>query len=180
MAGIVDLVWIAKEYGIFEYYLPFLIVFTLVFGLLEKANIFGPKARNINVIVALVSALYILVYTPVGTTMAEFFATFFAGTMVILVTGLAFMMIMFLFLPIIGGGLPQWQHAGTYLVLIVASMAFALYLSSGGAGILPGIDIDLSSLGGLGLSTQDWAFIILLLISVESESLNSRFNSSFL
>jgi hypothetical protein len=51
--------------GVFDYILPFLIVFAIVFGILSKANIFGDN-KGVNVILALALGLLSLVgnYVP--------------------------------------------------------------------------------------------------------------------
>jgi len=46
-----------EMWGLTDVMLPFLLVFTLVFAVLEKVKILGEEKRNLNVIVALVLAL---------------------------------------------------------------------------------------------------------------------------
>jgi len=48
-----------ESIGGFDFILPFLLVFALVFALMDKAKLFGDK-RNINVIVALVAAFFVI------------------------------------------------------------------------------------------------------------------------
>lgn len=63
-----DAVELLKDFGFFDVILPFLLVFTVVFGILEKTKIFGtekigdkdyPK-KNINAMVAFVIAFFVL------------------------------------------------------------------------------------------------------------------------
>jgi hypothetical protein len=157
------LINLGKEYAIFDLYLPFVILFTILYGLLNKSKIFGEgkQVKNLNLVISLASALFILAYTPVGITMTQFFSTFFAGMSVVLITLIAFGMFVVLMLPIVGiqTDKPDWgKKFATPLVVIAGLIAFSLYLSSGGSLIIPGIDI---STWGLGLSPDTVAIILL-------------------
>ena len=65
MATVYDFFYQLQSSGIYQFALPFLLVFTIVFAILEKTKIFGtdtsgePK-KNINVIVALVIGLIVI------------------------------------------------------------------------------------------------------------------------
>lgn len=49
-----------EEWGFYETVLPFLLVFVLVFAILEKINIFGPKSSRFNGVIALVIGLLLV------------------------------------------------------------------------------------------------------------------------
>ena len=49
-----DLIFQWQNYGIFDIALPFLLIFTLSYAVLDKTKILGKKNKNINIIVALV------------------------------------------------------------------------------------------------------------------------------
>lgn len=164
MAGLADLINLGKEYGVFELYLPFVILFAILYGLLNKSKIFGEgkQAKNLNLIISLASALFILAYTPVGITMTQFFATYFAGMSVILITLIAFGMFAAILLPIIGIDTEKkdWGRKLMAPFLIIAGLiAFGLYLSSGASLIIPGIDLSGFGLGSI--SSDDFAIILL-------------------
>lgn len=61
-----DAVELLKDFGFFDVILPFLLVFTIVFGILEKTKIFGTEGekqlpkKNINAMVAFVIAFFVL------------------------------------------------------------------------------------------------------------------------
>ena len=66
-----------KEFGFFDVILPFLLVFTVVFGILEKTRIFGteklkgedyPK-KNLNSMVAFVIAFFVVATKEVVTSL---------------------------------------------------------------------------------------------------------------
>lgn len=59
----VDFGWMLSWFegmGGFDVILPFLLVFTLLFALMEKVKLFGEKRRNIHVIVALIAAAFVV------------------------------------------------------------------------------------------------------------------------
>ena len=67
MAAVNDIFYQFQASGIFEFVLPFLLVFTIVFAVLEKTRIFGTEGddgktprKNINLIVSLVLALIVI------------------------------------------------------------------------------------------------------------------------
>lgn len=46
--------------GLYEVLLPFLLIFTIIFGVLEKTNIFGKESHKFNVVIALVAGFLII------------------------------------------------------------------------------------------------------------------------
>ena len=76
--------------GIFQYALPFLLIFALVFGLLTKMNIFSSKAdpnsgRGVNVIIALAVSFMALQFDMVSVFFSEIFPRFGVALSIILV-----------------------------------------------------------------------------------------------
>ena len=173
MTGIADLVVAGKEFGIFEFYLPFVILFAMLYGLLQKSKIFGDKAKAINVIISLAASLFVMEYALSGI-LATFFATFFAGTLAILVTILGFLMVTYLLLAMFGeeGKLPNASKYVKFVVLVGAILAAATFVSSGGAAIFPGFVIGTVTevpnliFPNLNLSTQDVGIILLVALFV--------------
>ena len=49
-----------ENFGLFDVALPFLLIFTLFFAILEKISLFGKDKTNINVIVSLVIAFFVI------------------------------------------------------------------------------------------------------------------------
>jgi len=54
-----------QEWGVFDYFLPFLLAFALIFAILEKVHILGSDANqkpktNLNILVALIFALFLI------------------------------------------------------------------------------------------------------------------------
>lgn len=154
---------LAKTYGIFEFYLPFLLVFTLFFGLLQKIKIFGEQSKNINIIIALVAALYVMVYSPAAITITQFFSTFFTQTSIVLVTLLVGIMIVGLVAsPILQG--KKWEEFGKRalggVVLIAVLIGVSIFYLSGGPQLFSQI------IPGLNISGDDLILLVLLAITV--------------
>jgi len=128
MVFLEELIKQIAEFGIFTYYLPFLIVFVIVYAVLTKTKIFGEQKR-ISGLIALIAALYVM---TMGKTLGLFLASFFAGGVTIMVFFLMFLMIVGLIV-----GEKAWRSfetqkplTGIFLVGIVIA-AFLFYMSGG-------------------------------------------------
>ncbi len=88
LAGAVEFL---KEFGFYDVVLPFLLVFTIVYAVLQKTKIFGAKepTKNINAMIAFVIALFFVATTNLveGTT------EFLPNVVVLLITLMSFMML---------------------------------------------------------------------------------------
>jgi hypothetical protein len=170
--GFAEIVATWKDYGVFEFYLPFVLMFAIFYGLLRRSKIFGESAdrhaTNINVIVSIVAALFVMVYTPAGVTLTVFFGTFFTQTMVILTTVLCFALILYMLLPP-GAAENLLKDPAKYVKILVpfaAIIVFIIFFSAGGLEIF---GLKLGGVGGVGisglnLSTEDVVFTFLVLL----------------
>lgn len=61
-----------QSIGFYEYVLPFLLVFAIIFAALEKTQLFGSGKTNINVIVALIFGFLLVAQQGVVKTINEF------------------------------------------------------------------------------------------------------------
>jgi len=70
---LVNAIEFMKSFGIFDVVLPFLLVFTVIFGVLEKTKIFGEEngktRKNINSMVAFSVAFFVIAATQVVNIM---------------------------------------------------------------------------------------------------------------
>ena len=165
MVGIADLFTLMQQTGVFQFYLPFVLVFAIFYGLLDKSKVFGKdsQAKRLNAVIALVAALYVVGYTPVGVQLinfADYLGALFSDAAVVIVTLLVFLMIVFMLVPTQEAGLKKWWNI---LIVIAALIALAIFLNAGG-GTIFGIFGNFSS--SFGLSAQDIAVIVLLLLTV--------------
>jgi Kef-type K+ transport system membrane component KefB len=62
-----DFIWQLKESGIADILLPFILIFTLIFAVLQKSHILGKDKKNYNVIVALVMGLAVVIPHVTGS-----------------------------------------------------------------------------------------------------------------
>jgi len=90
LAGAIEFL---NEFGFYDVVLPFLLVFTIVFGILEKTKLFGvedkkPK-KNINAMIAFVIALFFVASTNLVAGAREFLP----NIVVLLITLMSFMML---------------------------------------------------------------------------------------
>ena len=56
-----------NSWGIFDVLLPFILVFTIVFAVLQKAKIFGEGKKNFNSMIALVMGFSVIIPHVLGT-----------------------------------------------------------------------------------------------------------------
>lgn len=85
--GITEALNKMNEMGVFSYVFPFMIVFAIVFGLLQKTKIFGDeeKAKGINAIIAVGIGFLSLLNDTVPTFFANIFPKFGVGLSIFLV-----------------------------------------------------------------------------------------------
>lgn len=172
--GFMEIIAAWKEYGIFEFYLPFVLMFAIFYGLLSKSKLFGEakekRVRNINIFVSIVAALFVMVYTPAGISLTEFFGTFFTQTMVALTTILCFALILFMLLPV-GSIEDMFKEPGKYMKYIIPIAALIMifvFVSAGGLELF-GIYIGKPGMPGLPeieISTEDIVLVFLILVFV--------------
>ncbi len=85
--GLTEVLNKMNEMGIFSYAFPFVIVFAIIFGLLQKIKIFGEptEAKGVNAIIAVGIGALSLLYDQVPTFFATIFPKFGIGLAVFLV-----------------------------------------------------------------------------------------------
>jgi len=104
MADFYSMIYWLDEIGVADVLLPFILIFTLVFAILQKAKILGeePKARKYNTLIALVIALTLvfqhLLY-PSPNDPVEILNNIIPNVSAVLVVGLLFLMLVGLFFP---------------------------------------------------------------------------------
>ncbi len=67
MTNFVELFEIMESWGMLDVMLPFLLIFTIVFAVLQKAKIFGADSKRFNVIIALVLGMVVVIPHILGT-----------------------------------------------------------------------------------------------------------------
>ena len=167
MVTIGDLIASGKAFGIFEFFLPFILMFAIMYGLLAKTKIFGDSgtkpARTINLVIALVAAASIMVFTPAGVTISTFLSNFFGQTMVVVLALLAFLMVFYLMMNILKPEATwDWTKWGWAILLIAVVLMGGVFVSSGGASIFPGIKTPFSINFGMDPGTLALIIVVVL------------------
>lgn len=61
MATFIDMVLYLQSWGLLDVLIPFLLVFTLVFAILQNVKVFGPNSKRYNVIIGLAMGFAVVV-----------------------------------------------------------------------------------------------------------------------
>ena len=113
-----------KDFGLFDVVLPFLLIFALIFAILEKTRILGTEGkdlpkRNLNTIVAFVIAMLVVATNKVVTAIN----TALPNIVFIIVAFVAFLLMIGVFFPT--GELNLWakkEHAGFAMGFMIFSL----------------------------------------------------------
>jgi hypothetical protein len=131
--------------GVFEYLLPFLLIFTVVFAILEKLNILGRDKKNLNLMLALILALLVVVQPEIVYLINSFLPKVSLFILVILM----FLIVAGMF----GANTESWTGIPFLIAIVVCILAIIWALSGGSYLGLP---------YWLKPSEQDKAWIILI------------------
>jgi len=173
--AIEDVIAVGEEIGIFEFYLPFVIMFAILYGLLSKSKIFGDqdkdrKVRAINLVISLAAAAFVMAYpNPVGITLTTFFATLFTNALIVIVTMLIFLMLTALVLGLSGEEMKLGKGL-KFVVLLIIILVIGIFISSGGLAFFPGITLGTVEepaviFPNLNLTTEHIAIIVLVVLT---------------
>jgi hypothetical protein len=162
VSGVIE-TW--KKFGVFDFILPFLLVFSIMYGILERVQIFGKeKGAKTHAIIAFTIAMI--------TTLTGWFISFLTGYMpwvsvisIVIITGL---MLVAMFYGDIDKLLKK-EGAMQYAAIIVTVALAVVLLSLGGpfieqlriGDLLTSIGLSVSDLWGLAFFI---GFIVVLLI----------------
>ncbi|MBS3143292.1 hypothetical protein J4446_00220 [Candidatus Woesearchaeota archaeon] len=156
MVFVGDLFYRLEGSGVFEYLLPFLLVFSIVFAILEKSKLFGDR-KNINIIVSLIIGLLFVTQTSLVYTLNSFlpkiglfivvavmvlilFALFGAnmekglGGILLLFGAIASLVAIYWALsPSLGFQLPSWIEYNWDVIIAVVIILIVIFLVAGGS-----------------------------------------------
>jgi len=177
MVSLADLITAGREFGVFQFYLPFMLSFAIIYGILRKIHIFGEETtgKNVDLILSCLLSFFIIGYTPVGITLAEFFGSMFTGTILVIVTMLGSIMILYVLGQVVGINLPLKAGSAKkwilLLSLIVVVLGVGVFFSSGGGVLFPGISlpgftfpsIPIPALPAIGITMSDVAFLLMVM-----------------
>ena len=113
-----------ERFGVFDYLLPFLLIFAIIFGVLTSTNILG-GSKGINLIISLVIAILALRLEFVSIFFTELFPRFAMG----LVSIIIMVILVGLFIP--QEAMKGWYIAfgiiGSLIALIVIVQTFGVF-----------------------------------------------------
>ncbi|MAG78699.1 hypothetical protein CL616_05030 [archaeon] len=133
--------------GFYTVALPFLLIFTIVFAMLEKIKLFGPQSRKFNMLIALVMAFLVIRVQSLVETINTFLPQ---------VSFLALIFIVFLLLLgiLIGPTEGGWKGIPLFLGVVVTIGVIIYALMSSSGAIATGLP------SWLKLTTQDRNILI--------------------
>lgn len=111
-----------ESLGVFDYVLPFLLIFALVYGIMAATQVLGSGNKGVNIVVALAVALLSLRFDYVPVFFSEIFPRFGIGLAVLLVL----MIMTALFIPkqwLKGWSGSMWA-VGAIIAIVVIYKAF--------------------------------------------------------
>ena len=122
--------------GLYEFYLPFLIVFAVIYALVDRAKIFGDPqkskvAKVTNLIVSLGFGLFI---APIATPFVTFLVNLFGQTLVLIFTIIAI-----LITTAVVPGLAGKEVSGKWVKYIAGAIfliVLLIFFNSGGVSLL--------------------------------------------
>ncbi len=147
-----ELVNTLRALGFYEFLLPWVFAFAIVYGLLIVANLFGDANKKVSAAIALVVAFFVTAYG--GPMMASFFTSIFGGATIILAGILVVVLLVAMvgFKPADAGGLKR----NSVLIALVIIGVILFIVSTGVA----------SGIGYWGLMSPDLLALILVLIII--------------
>jgi len=148
--NLTDILNYLADFGIFAYLLPFLLIFAVVFGILEKAHILGNN-KGVHATIAIAVGLLSLQFDYVS----EFFASIFPYAGI----GIAVVLVALILTGLLAAEDPSWLKyvwfgigAIAFIAIIWASLGELSFFWGRGVGDISGlipIVLILAALGGL-------------------------------
>jgi hypothetical protein len=120
-----NIVYYLETFGVLDILLPFLLVLTIAFAVLQKIKLFGDKGKRFNIVISLTLAMLFVVPHILGTYPLGYDPVQVMNEALPSVALIAIMAIMMLFLMGLFGS--EFSDAGTKFVALVVA-GFVLYI----------------------------------------------------
>jgi hypothetical protein len=129
MADLYSIMYTLETSGVYQYFLPFLLIFVILFAILEKTYIFGKNPDNstktsINLVVAIIISLFLIVQTD----LIMFMFAYLSRMAMFIVMGIMFMLVVAMFFGTKGN--QKFEGFGMAAGVIIAIVALLWSLSS--------------------------------------------------
>lgn len=129
-----------NELGFYDFVLPFLFVFAIVYGLLAKLGLFGGANNRVSALIGLVAAFFAVGYY--GPPMAAFFTSLFGGATIVL----AGILIVVLFAAMTGvplsGLMGVHEKKGLAIALLVLVVLGVIVFMTATGTIVTGVELN--------------------------------------
>jgi len=144
-----------EEIGVYEVALPFILIFTLIFALLQRVKIFGDGGKNFNMIIAAVFALLVVRQPYIIGIMNEFLPQ-------VSIIALVLMVLLLLSGIVMGPFDEHRTYAVVYIGIAISIIGIAwAFLSSANIAVWPWLS-ELYRHGDLNV----WIFVGLALVFI--------------
>ena len=120
-----------QQVGVADVLLPFILIFTVIFAILEKIKVLGEKSKRFNVIIALVIALAVVfqhILYPSRNDVVNLLSRVFPTTAIFIIATLMIFLLLGLF-----GAKPGWtKGAGGWLSIIAILVVGGIFTYAAG------------------------------------------------
>lgn len=122
MASFENAIYYLESMGLTDAILPFVLIFTVIFAILQKAKVFGTESKKYNIIVALVVGLLVVIphitgQYPAGSDVVEIINTAIPAVSVLIIAVIMFLVLVGIFFETEAGG---WVSSLVLLLSILA------------------------------------------------------------
>ena len=157
MAFIIDdLMRELSRLGFYDFLLPWLFAFAVIYGLLYKAGIFGSINKRISGILAFVIAFFVAGWG--GRAIADFLRNLFAGTSIVIAAVISII----LFVALLGFTEKDWKGKSNKAIYIAIAIGVVLFIiATTGDSVLGG-----SRLGLFGIDAPVLALVMIILLII--------------
>jgi len=143
MTNFIELFKIMESWGMLDVMLPFLLIFTVVFAVLQKAKIFGADSKRFNVVIALVLGMVVVIPHILGTYPAGQDAVLIINNLLPNVALVLIAIVMVLLLSgVFGYTSPDSGTSGAILIPAFAIIIWLFGVSAGWWANFSWFDID--------------------------------------
>ncbi len=150
-----------KAMGFYDFVMPWLLAFSVTFGILQTVNIFkkggGTNASapntSVDAVISMVAAFYLTLFTPYSGFLSSFFSKLFGGGIIVL----SGVLVLLMFVGIFGLRMDSFFFEGagetrkikgiTYLMLIAAFVVAAGLFYNANLGTFPLGDLSINNSG---------------------------------
>lgn len=142
--------WVAtlQGLGVFQYVLPFVLSFVIIYGILNKIELLGDNdgaGDKLHTVVAGVISLFVIVYTPAGASLGTLFANYFGAMAVVLVGVFGALILLGLVFGDDWDGMFKDEDGNIRggIFLLFGLIVLSVFLGWGGLGyIFPGLNLN--------------------------------------